>query len=513
MFVWLLLCGSFAWGAQDDVKIEPDPIECWPTDEFLIVHSGFVPIEDVQSAKFYFRSIKYPDYYFVDLELSPGGGSAVVPKASPDTGEVAYYVELLTPGYAAFRTEEKTAPVSTSTECKRRDPAALFFKGQNPNIVVNAVRPGAPPLPPGFQADGILGPAVSGGGSAKTVGILAGAGGGAVAAIVLSKGGGSDSSSSSSASTSTSAASSSSTSTSVVGATSSTTTTATGTSPTTSSPTTSVSSTVASTSIATTSNPTTSVSKSADMSLTKTGASSGAVGKPFNYSVTVDNLGPDDAIGVRVDDSWTAGLASFVGSTPAICKTTSANSVQCDLGSLTSAASPVTIRITLNAVKAGTLTNTASVSLSSPKDPNSSNNTGSVVTRILPLTDGPPVETDVSYRSSIVVEPRDGSVRAQILVNGGSLQATDNSGEFSYTARGHDGVNRVEARLVVPAVSPGFWRFDFGAATDFVSGSFRVESGQVVSQNGDTIVFALGRGAPPPRFTFEIGAGRRAGPR
>ena len=100
--------------------------------------------------------------------------------------------------------------------------------------------------------------------------------------------------------------------------------------------------------------------------------------------------------------------------------------------------------------------------------------------------------------------------RGQIVVNGGSFQATDNSGEYAYTARVQEGLNRVETRLDLSAGSSGFWRFDFGASAEFVSGSLRVESGQALSHDGASIVFALGRGAPPPRFTFEVGEGRRS---
>jgi hypothetical protein len=110
------------------------------------------------------------------------------------------------------------------------------------------------------------------------------------------------------------------------------------------------------------------------------------------------------------------------------------------------------------------------------------------------------------------VEPRSGQIRGQILVNGGSFQATDNSGDFAYTARVREGLNRIETRLDLSPGSSGFWRFDFGASQAFVSGSLRVESGQVLAQDGASLVFAVGRGAPAPRFTFEAGEGRRIPP-
>jgi uncharacterized repeat protein (TIGR01451 family) len=248
------------------------------------------------------------------------------------------------------------------------------------------------------------------------------------------------------------------------------------------------------------------------MSVTKTGSASAALGQNFNYSVTVDNLGPLTATGVRLQDTWTAGLAVFVNANPPVCTSTSSNQVVCDLGSMTSAANPITIRITLNARQRGTLNNTAAISIASPTDPNSSNNSASVSTRIA-LTDGPVEERDTTYRSSIVVESRSGQVRGQIVVNDGSFQATDNSGDFVYTAPMRDGLNRLETRLELPPGSSGFWRFDFSASRDFVFGSIRVELGQVLSQDGASVVFAVGRRAPAPRFTFEVGEGRRSPPR
>jgi hypothetical protein len=98
-------------------------------------------------------------------------------------------------------------------------------------------------------------------------------------------------------------------------------------------------------------------------------------------------------------------------------------------------------------------------------------------------------------------------------VNGGSYQVTDNAGDFAYTARVQEGLNRIETRLELPAGSSGFWRFDFGGSPEFVAGSLRVESGQILSQDGASIVFGVGRGSSAPRFTFEVGEGRRMSPR
>jgi len=135
------------------------------------------------------------------------------------------------------------------------------------------------------------------------------------------------------------------------------------------------------------------------------------------------------------------------------------------------------------------------------------------VTTLIALTAGPPTELEMAYRSSMDVEPRNGRVRGQIVINGASFQGTDNSGEFVYTARVKEGLNRVETQMEVPGDVSASWRFDFSASAGFVAGSLRVESGQVVSHDGTSIVFAARRGAPPPRFTFEAGEARRTLPR
>ena len=196
----LLFWSGAAFGAQGEVEIVQDPIECWPVDQFLLIQSSFVPPEDIQTAKFYFRSTSHPDYYYVELTLGQSGGRAIAPKAQPDTLEVTFYTELVTGSFSAFRTEERTVPVASGAECKRRDPEAAFYTGQNPDIAVGATRLGSTPLPPGFQADGIsrflsatgITGEAGGGVSGKTIGIIAGVGGAGAAALALSGGGSSE---------------------------------------------------------------------------------------------------------------------------------------------------------------------------------------------------------------------------------------------------------------------------------------------------------------------------------
>jgi hypothetical protein len=154
----------------------------------------------------------------------------------------------------------------------------------------------------------------------------------------------------------------------------------------------------------------------------------------------------------------------------------------------------------------GTIRNDASVF--SLNDPDTSNNFASASVRVTAnLTDGSG-ELEFRYRTALELEPSTGGV-GQIVWNGAHAQETAPSGEFVYVVKAIEGENRIAAQWTGPAEATGSWRFDFGAAPQFVSGSIRVESGQVRSQSGSSIVFALRPGVPAPRFTIQVGEARR----
>ncbi len=231
-FGFLLALSGLSWAAQGEVEIVHDPMVCWPVDQFPILRSSFVPPEDIHSAKFYFRSTEQPDYYYLQLTLAAGGGTAIGPKAEVTTPSVTYYIEIVTRSFNAFRSEERAVPVASGDECRRRDPETAFYNGQNPDIAVGATRVGAAPLPPGFQADGIarflnatgIAGETGGGVSGNTLAIIGGAGGAGAAALAFTGGGSSDPTTTSPIGGSTSGNSSSSTSTAIGGGSSSTTT-------------------------------------------------------------------------------------------------------------------------------------------------------------------------------------------------------------------------------------------------------------------------------------------------
>lgn len=184
-FALLGLCMSICMGySSDPVQAQAGPdvshsgIECIPTTQFTILNATIVPGQEVRTARVYFRSDKYPDFYYVDMTSSGDSFQAIMPKPSDETSQVFYYLEATDVGYASNRTVEYGAEVvEDENECKRRDPAVAYFTGESPSIVVGAVRAGAPAIPPGFLADGIIGPVGGGMGAGAAIGIAAGAAG------------------------------------------------------------------------------------------------------------------------------------------------------------------------------------------------------------------------------------------------------------------------------------------------------------------------------------------------
>ena len=142
--------------STDLPTIEHEPLECLPGDEFPMLDAQIEPWANVQLARLFFRAAQHPDLYFVDMSISQEDSKfyGVLPKASADTASIHYYLEAVDHAFDSVRTQEFVALVETAGECQRRAPIA-WFTGSNPGIVVNALSPGAPAIPAGFQAAGI----------------------------------------------------------------------------------------------------------------------------------------------------------------------------------------------------------------------------------------------------------------------------------------------------------------------------------------------------------------------
>ncbi len=127
---------------------------------------------------------------------------------------------------------------------------------------------------------------------------------------------------------------------------------------------------------------------SADVGLTQTASTNTPnAGSNVTYTITARNNGPSQATGVTVSDPLPLGF-SYVSSTPGSTCVATNDNVTCTIGSLAPNASSV-VAITAHAaanLAAGTITNTATVTTSSP-DPNSANDSASVAVSIAASAD------------------------------------------------------------------------------------------------------------------------------
>ncbi|WP_457668343.1 isopeptide-forming domain-containing fimbrial protein [Thiolapillus sp.] len=124
----------------------------------------------------------------------------------------------------------------------------------------------------------------------------------------------------------------------------------------------------------------TTVGAAADLRITKTDdIDPVGAGATVTYTLQVFNDGPSDAVGVVVTDTLPAGM-TFVASSG--CDNDPSGVPGCNLGNMAAGTSKsYTVQATVDQGTTGTLTNTASVSSSTP-DPNTGNNTATEPTTV-----------------------------------------------------------------------------------------------------------------------------------
>lgn len=159
-------------------------------------------------------------------------------------------------------------------------------------------------------------------------------------------------------------------------------------------------------------------SVAADLSIGKSDAPDPvSAGQPLTYTLTVQNNGPDDALGIVVEDPLPVGL-TFASAAPAQGSCTGTSVVTCRLGGLVNGASAA-IQITVIPSDSGTPSNAATVSAATP-DPNPNNNAVSTSTTINPAAD---LATTMTTAPNPV--PVGGSLTYSVLVtNNGPSVAT-----------------------------------------------------------------------------------------
>jgi hypothetical protein len=168
-------------------------LECIAPGRFAVVLSGIDPSAEIQTAKVYFRSQLYPDFYWVAMTYEEGRFVAILPQATPETPRVIYYLEAIDQAFEVARSAEFDPIVDDCDD----DPAVAYLSGSAPEIVVGATTAGASAIPPGFAAAGIIGTIASTGvasslgagiGTGVAVAGAAGAAGAAAAVVVVAQG-------------------------------------------------------------------------------------------------------------------------------------------------------------------------------------------------------------------------------------------------------------------------------------------------------------------------------------
>jgi hypothetical protein len=183
-------------------SIDHQPVSCLVAETSPELGARFDPV-NVAKPRVFFRADGTVHWYYVEMTSEGGGYQGILPKPKEDTKKIDYYIEALTPTFASARTEEYgPVVVKNKAECNGKVMAGVAASGGK--VVVGTTSAGAPPLPAGFEAAGIVaaGAAAAASTSAAASGgshtLLFVAGGVVVAGGVAlaAKGGGSSSSSS-----------------------------------------------------------------------------------------------------------------------------------------------------------------------------------------------------------------------------------------------------------------------------------------------------------------------------
>ena len=158
--------------------IEHSGVGCLVAERFPRMDACFAPAADVARGRVHFRAHGTPHWYFVDMKATGPCHEGILPKPQKSTKKVDYYIDVVDRRFAEGRTREHNPiVVEKANEC-RKDMMMAAGLGSAASIVLG-VAAGAPPIPPGFAAEGIAGPPQaiqkSGGGG----------GGGTVAAFIL----------------------------------------------------------------------------------------------------------------------------------------------------------------------------------------------------------------------------------------------------------------------------------------------------------------------------------------
>jgi uncharacterized repeat protein (TIGR01451 family) len=164
----------------------------------------------------------------------------------------------------------------------------------------------------------------------------------------------------------------------------------------------------------------TKIGPNADLSIAQTESRDPVmVGNNLTYTLSVSNLGPDDAAGVIVSDTLPAGVA-FVSATASQGPCAGTSTVTCNLGNMSKSAN-ATVTLVIRPPSTGTITNTATVTSNTP-DASIANNSATEQTQVSAL---PAIAGRVTSAGGL------GLANVGMALSGSQTSSTTTSGAWS----------------------------------------------------------------------------------
>ncbi|HEX9725369.1 MAG TPA: hypothetical protein VGC53_13915, partial [Vicinamibacteria bacterium] len=157
-FLFVPLFAASAAPAQVETGASPSfdhhKLTCMSTDEFPVVEAVFDPAEarSLRKAQVYFKASRTDAWYFVEMEREEETQlQAILPKPLAETNRVQYYLFFLSGSFGTSQSEEYSVQVS-ETAC-----GAIPETTSSVSLTLRATVANQPPVPPGFQSQGITG--------------------------------------------------------------------------------------------------------------------------------------------------------------------------------------------------------------------------------------------------------------------------------------------------------------------------------------------------------------------
>jgi len=180
----LVVCGLSVQGMAlgQGVSIDHQGVGCVLAEKFPRFDARLDPAAAVARARLNFRPEGGAHWYYVDMKPEAGLFHGILPKPQKTLHRFSYYIDVTDKAFHASRTAEIVAEVATGpAACKREKVLAAGLSRANVLLHAPEGVAGAPAVPGGFAADGVV--AASGAGT--TAGTTAAAAGGLGAKAVV----------------------------------------------------------------------------------------------------------------------------------------------------------------------------------------------------------------------------------------------------------------------------------------------------------------------------------------